>query len=199
MKNNVSLMKCKKNVEKNKKSSTKCKKSVEKNNISLTFFCPLVNTLNGVFSKKSRPAGTGPFVDSRGAGVIHYGQFHHMRTAVSPGREGRGAMRATGPAERETGAMPVRSRHCVGGVLRQRGHWASAREGGAARGSLSQETCRRLRYGEQSRATRTWLYRKREYTLVYPCSGAAFGQGRLCAAVPPDLGFANKNVWRRHT
>ena len=63
------------------------------------------------------------------------------------------------PAERETGETPVRSRHCVGGVLRQKGHWASAREGGAARGSLSQETCRRLRYGEQSRATRTWLYR----------------------------------------
>ena len=57
---------------------------------------------------------------------------------VFGGRSGPFAARV----KRETGANPVRSRHCIWGARGQKlRHWETGKAA-AARGSMSQETCR---------------------------------------------------------
>ncbi len=63
-------------------------------------------------------------------------------TAVPTG-ENRGFQRPFAAwVKRETGANPVRSRHCIWGAHGQKlRHWETGKAA-AARGSMSQETCR---------------------------------------------------------
>ena len=71
-------------------------------------------------------------------------------------------MAAETEGKRETGANPVRSRHCDGGMGKQwccgTGHWLSGWEGCFLYGSLSQETCRLFVQEYTFQITRYWSY-----------------------------------------